>query len=132
MLPPKPKKIPKILEAHGDKRFDDYYWLRDDTRQNKEIISYLEEENTYAETWFSEGKDYRKQVFEELRSKNIGVNLHYIPVHLHPYYQTMGFKSGDFPEAEQYSKEAISIPIFHGLKKDQQDEVIQAITEGLA
>ena len=68
MLPPKPKKIPKILEAHGDKRSDDYYWLRDDTRQNKEIISYLEEENTYAETWFSEGKDYRKEVFEELVS----------------------------------------------------------------
>ena len=68
MLPPKPKKIPKILEAHGDKRFDDYYWLRDDTRQNKEIIFYLEEENTYAETWFSEGKDYRKEVFEELVS----------------------------------------------------------------
>ena len=68
MLPPKPKKIPKLLEAHGDKRFDDYYWLRDDTRQNKEIISYLEEENTYAETWFSEGKDYRKEVFEELVS----------------------------------------------------------------
>ena len=44
----------------------------------------------------------------------------------------MGFKSGDFPEAEQYSKEAISIPIFHGLKKDQQDVVIQAITEVLA
>ena len=73
-----------------------------------------------------------KQVFEELRSKDIGVNLHYIPVHLHPYYKTMGFKPGDFPEAEQYSKEAISIPIFHGLKKDQQDEVIQAITEVLA
>ena len=73
-----------------------------------------------------------KQVFEELRSKNIGVNLHYIPVHLHPYYQAIGFKSGDFPEAEQYSKEAISIPIFHGLKKNQQDEVIQAITEVLA
>ena len=68
MLPPKPKKIPKLLEAHGDKRSDDYYWLRDDTRQNKEIISYLEEENTYAETWFSEGKDYRKEVFEELVS----------------------------------------------------------------
>ena len=68
MLPPKPKKIPKILEAHGDKRFDDYYWLRDDTRQNKEIISYLEEENNYAESWFSKGKDYRKEVFEELVS----------------------------------------------------------------
>ena len=68
MLPPKPKKVPKSLEAHGDKRFDDYYWLRDDTRQNKEIISYLEEENTYAERWFSEGKDFRKEVFEELVS----------------------------------------------------------------
>ena len=48
------------------------------------------------------------------------------------YCSASGKSPGDFPEAEQYSKEAISIPIFHGLKKDQQDVVIQAITEVLA
>ena len=73
-----------------------------------------------------------KEVFEALRSKDIGVNLHYIPVHIHPYYQSLGFHLGDFPEAEQYYKEAISIPIFHGLKIEQQDSVINAITEVIA
>ena len=45
MKPPQPKKIPKIHIAHGDERIDNYYWLRDDTRKDPEIISYLEEEN---------------------------------------------------------------------------------------
>ena len=66
MLPPIPKKIPKILEAHGDQRSDDYYWLRDDSRSDQEIIKYLEEENKYSENWFVEGKDYRKELYEEL------------------------------------------------------------------
>ena len=66
MLPPIPKKIPKILKAHGDERSDDYYWLRDDTRSNKEIIQYLEEENKYSENWFAEGKDYRSELYQEL------------------------------------------------------------------
>ena len=51
------------------------------------------------------------QVFEALRAKDIMVNLHYIPVHTQPYYQKMGFKHGDFPDAEQYYREAISIPM---------------------
>ena len=66
MLPPIPKKKPKILEAHGDQRTDDYYWLRDDSRTNKEIIEYLEEENKYCENWFTERKDYRNEIYEEL------------------------------------------------------------------
>lgn len=70
-----------------------------------------------------------KQVFKELRDKGIGVNLHYIPVHMHPYYQSKGFKFGDFPEAEKYYSEAISIPIFYGLKNNEQDRVVNAITE---
>ena len=73
----------------------------------------------------------QKQIFQELRDKDIGVNLHYIPVHIHPYYQAMGFKIGDFPEAEKYYREAISIPIFHGMKIGQQDLVIRAINEVL-
>jgi UDP-4-amino-4,6-dideoxy-N-acetyl-beta-L-altrosamine transaminase len=52
-----------------------------------------------------------REVFEALRAKDILVNLHYIPVHTQPYYQKMGFKSGTFPQAEQYYREAISIPM---------------------
>ena len=66
MSAPKPKKIPKILEAHKDQRIDNYYWLRDDTRKDKEILSYLEEENKYCEEWFVNGVDYRKEIYDEL------------------------------------------------------------------
>ncbi len=66
MPAPKPKKIPKILEAHEDLRTDNYYWLRDDTRKNPEILSYLEEENKYCEEWFVNGVDYRKEIYNEL------------------------------------------------------------------
>ena len=70
-----------------------------------------------------------KQVFDELRENGIGVNLHYIPVHLQPYYQKMGFKYGDFPNAEAYYANAISIPMFHGMTFEQQDEVISKLTQ---
>ena len=66
--PPKPKKIPKKLVAHGDERIDDYYWLRDDDRKDKEVISYLEEENAYLESWFASKKDLRKDIYEEMVS----------------------------------------------------------------
>ena len=65
-----------------------------------------------------------KDIFAKLRDINIGVNLHYIPIHLQPYYQNLGFKKGDFPEAEKYYDEAISIPIFTKLTKEEQDYVI--------
>jgi len=64
-----------------------------------------------------------RQVFEWLREHGIGVNLHYIPVHTQPYYQRMGFKVGDFPAAERYYKEAISLPIYPGLSETQQDKI---------
>lgn len=72
------------------------------------------------------------QVFEDLRRQDIGVNLHYIPVHLQPYYERMGFKVGDFPEAEKYYKEAISLPLFHTLSDKEQDQVIEALKKSLA
>jgi UDP-4-amino-4,6-dideoxy-N-acetyl-beta-L-altrosamine transaminase len=71
-------------------------------------------------------------VFNYLRSKEIMVNLHYIPVHTQPYYQQMGFKAGDFPEAERYYAEAISIPMFPTLTLAQQDEVVAVLREALA
>ncbi|WP_288656785.1 UDP-4-amino-4,6-dideoxy-N-acetyl-beta-L-altrosamine transaminase [Pantoea sp. UBA6567] len=70
-------------------------------------------------------------VFNYLRSKDIIVNLHYIPVHTQPYYKEMGFKAGDFPEAEKYYTEAISIPMFPTLTTEQQDEVVQCLKEAL-
>ena len=69
----------------------------------------------------------RRQVFEALRENGLGVNLHYIPVHTQPYYQAMGFARGDFPLAEQYYREAISIPMFHGMTVDQQTQVIDTV-----
>lgn len=72
-----------------------------------------------------------RQVFEALRELGIGVNLHYIPVHTQPYYQRMGFKAGDFPEAQRYYAEAISLPMFQTMCEEQQDEVIAALRKAL-
>ena len=66
---PTPKKIPKELVSHGDTRIDNYYWLRDDSRSNKEVISYLEKENKYTEDWFSKRKDYKTEIFNEMVNK---------------------------------------------------------------
>lgn len=72
-----------------------------------------------------------RQVFESLREQGIGVNLHYIPVHTQPYYQRMGFQAGDFPEAERYYREAISLPMFQTMTEQQQDEVIAALHKAI-
>ncbi len=71
------------------------------------------------------------QVFESLRAQGIGVNLHYIPVHLQPYYQAMGFNAGDYPEAESYYAEAISLPMFQTMTLAQQDAVSVALSNAL-
>lgn len=72
-----------------------------------------------------------RQVFESLREQGIGVNLHYIPVHTQPYYLEMGFEPGAFPQAMQYYREAISLPMFQGLTEEQQDDVVQALKTAL-
>ncbi|QYD69168.1 UDP-4-amino-4,6-dideoxy-N-acetyl-beta-L-altrosamine transaminase [Paraburkholderia edwinii] len=66
----------------------------------------------------------RRTVFDAMRSAEIGVNVHYIPVHLQPYYRQLGFKPGDFPHAEQYYREAISLPLYATLTDAEQDRVI--------
>ncbi|PTT25717.1 UDP-4-amino-4,6-dideoxy-N-acetyl-beta-L-altrosamine transaminase [Pseudomonas sp. HMWF021] len=68
-----------------------------------------------------------REVFEGLRAVGIGVNLHYIPVHLQPYYRDLGFAEGDFPEAERYYAEAISLPMFPLLSDEQQDHVVEQL-----
>ncbi|MBH1964880.1 MAG: UDP-4-amino-4,6-dideoxy-N-acetyl-beta-L-altrosamine transaminase [Comamonadaceae bacterium] len=72
-----------------------------------------------------------REIFEALRAADIGVNLHYIPLHTQPYYERMGFKIGDYPEAEQYYAEAISLPMYPGLSETLQDQVVAALTTAL-
>jgi len=71
------------------------------------------------------------QIFTALREKGLMVNLHYIPVHIQPYYKKLGFNDGDFPQAEYYYSRAISIPLYYGLSDEDQDTVIEYIREVL-
>jgi UDP-4-amino-4,6-dideoxy-N-acetyl-beta-L-altrosamine transaminase len=70
-----------------------------------------------------------REVFNALRERNIGVNVHYIPIHRQPFYEGLGFKKGDYPNAESYYGCAISIPMFQGLTIEMQDEVVKALKE---
>lgn len=73
----------------------------------------------------------RDQVFDSMRKMNVGVNLHYIPVHTQPYFLAMGFRQGDFPEAEAYYRKAISLPIYPTLSEVQQNHVIDSFKKAL-
>ncbi|MES2772278.1 MAG: UDP-4-amino-4,6-dideoxy-N-acetyl-beta-L-altrosamine transaminase [Pseudomonadota bacterium] len=73
----------------------------------------------------------RRRIFDHLRAAGIGVQIHYIPVHLQPYYRRLGFKAGDFPEAERYYQETISLPIFPGLSEAQQATVLKVFKDAL-
>lgn len=68
-----------------------------------------------------------KRIFEAMREEGIGVNLHYIPVHTQPYFQRMGFKSGDFPESENFYSDSMSLPIFQTMTETQQDLVVATL-----
>ncbi len=72
-----------------------------------------------------------RQIFDELRRLGIGVNLHYAPVHLQPYYRSLGFGPGQFPEAEAHAQEAITIPLYPTLMEQDQDRVIHAMEDVL-
>ena len=73
----------------------------------------------------------RRFIFDNLRQLKIGVNVHYIPVHTQPYFQNLGFKVGDFPNAESYYEEAISLPLYPTMSHLQQDKVVTALNEAL-
>jgi dTDP-4-amino-4,6-dideoxygalactose transaminase len=70
----------------------------------------------------------RRKVFEQLRADGIGVNVHYIPVHLQPDYRSLGFKEGDFPASEAYYQRAISLPIYADLSDEAQQRVVQSLS----
>jgi UDP-4-amino-4,6-dideoxy-N-acetyl-beta-L-altrosamine transaminase len=74
-----------------------------------------------------DGSKGRRAVFEALQAAGIRVNVHYVPVHLQPYYRRMGFSAGDFPEAERYYEEAISLPMFYGLSDIDQRYIVEQL-----
>jgi len=73
----------------------------------------------------------RAEVFAALRTAQIGVNVHYIPIHTQPYYRALGFKAGDFPHAEHYYAQAISLPLYPELSDEDQDRVVEVLATAL-
>ena len=71
----------------------------------------------------------RKQIFIELRENNVGVNVHYIPIHMQPYFQNLGFKKGDFPNSEVYYQSTLTLPMFSSMTSEQQDEVVTVLNK---
>ena len=70
----------------------------------------------------------RREIFEALRAENIGVNVHYMPLHLHPFYQRVfGYKKGEFPTAEKYYERAITLPVFPMMNNEDTEDVITAV-----
>jgi UDP-4-amino-4,6-dideoxy-N-acetyl-beta-L-altrosamine transaminase len=76
-------------------------------------------------------KKTHREVFEALRAAGVGINLHYIPVYRQPYYARMGFNPSQFPEAERYYAEAISIPMYSGLTGENQNKIITLFNQFL-
>jgi UDP-4-amino-4,6-dideoxy-N-acetyl-beta-L-altrosamine transaminase len=73
----------------------------------------------------------RRQVYDSMHAAGIGVQVHYIPVHLQPYYRALGFKPGHCPEAELYSEQALSLPLYPAMSDAQQDQVVAALRTSL-
>lgn len=69
----------------------------------------------------------RRALYDFFHQNEVGVQVHYIPVHTQPYYQELGFKKGDYPNAEAYYDRCLSIPMFHGLSDEQQDHVMSLL-----
>lgn len=80
---------------------------------------------------FSKISKTKNQIFAEMKEKGICLNLHYIPVHTHPYYENLGFKGGDFPNSEKYYEEAFTLPLYYSLTDEQQDHIVKSLVEVL-
>lgn len=101
---------------------------------NEPVVRPMQHPDCYSSTHLyvvrlrlSEIRASHREVFERLRVGGIGVNLHYIPVYRHPYFARMGFNAQDFPEAEAYYAEAISLPMYSTLLPMQQQEVVKRL-----
>lgn len=122
------KKLERFLERRRQlaKRYDEAF------RDCSELVSpyQLADTNSGWHLYIIQVQNCdRKQVFEALRAKGIGVNVHYIPVYFHPYYRTHGYKDTCCPNAEQIYERLISIPLHQGMTDEEQDYIIRAVKE---
>jgi dTDP-4-amino-4,6-dideoxygalactose transaminase len=94
-------------------------------------VKYQEVKNNYNNAFhlFVIEVENRLGLYNFLRENGIYAQIHYIPVHLHPYYQNIGWKKGDFPVSENYYQHCISLPMFPTLKIEEQEYVIQKVKE---
>ena len=127
------------------KRLDEFVALRhqrqkryDELLKNLPVVAPYQDMDSYSalhlypiQIQTDKVKNTRKEIFEALRKNDIGVNVHYIPVHTQPYYENMGFRKGDFPNAENYYESTISIPMFQGLTIEMQDKVVNVLKKVL-
>ena len=104
------KNLPLVTPWQAPNTYSSYHLYPILVKINSEIIS-------------------QREVYNKVRAKNIAVNLHYIPVHRHPYYEDLGFKKKDFPISEKFHQEVISIPIYTMLKDEDQRYVIETLKE---
>ena len=74
----------------------------------------------------------KKEIFEEMRRRGFVLNLHYIPVHTQPYYERLGHRWDECPEAMKYYEEALTLPLYYSLTDEQQDDVVRNLKEVLA
>ncbi len=134
-------EIQAALGISQMKRVDKFVSLRHSLKQNYDLlladlplILPFQHEDSYSslhlypiQVELNAVNKSRKNIFNELRASGIGVNVHYIPIHTHPYYMSLGFKEGDFPNSEHYYSRAISLPLFSSLSFKQQDKVSEAL-----
>ncbi len=133
--------IQAALGLNQMKRLDNYVERRnkiakvyDENLQNLLIVTPWHSPQVYSSYHLypicikeTKTKKTQKNIYKELIDNQIGANLHYTPVHRHPYYEKLGFKKNDFPLAEKFHREVISIPIFASLKDKEQMHVIETL-----
>jgi len=78
---------------------------------------------------FDEAHTSRGQLMQQLREREIGSQVHYIPVPAHPFYRNLGYNPEDYPHAQKYYREALSIPLFYDLSDEQQELIIHSMKE---
>ncbi|MDA7733962.1 UDP-4-amino-4,6-dideoxy-N-acetyl-beta-L-altrosamine transaminase [Candidatus Pelagibacter sp.] len=130
--------IQAALGLNQIKRLDEYIERRhkiakvyDDELKNLPVIIPWQSTESYSSYHLYplriKNSKFQKKFYNELIENKIGVNLHYTPVHRHPYYENLGFKKNDYPESEKFHCEALSIPIYFSLTNEEQKYVIEVL-----
>ena len=138
--------IQSALGLSQIKKLDDFILKRREiVNKYNEAFKELEEivtpfENEYSKSGYhiyvlllnlDKLKCGRKEIFEALQAENIGVNVHYLPVYLHPYYKKLGYKKGECPVAEDIYNRMITIPLFPSMRDNDSKDVIEAVKKVL-